>query len=155
MSYFELDPDGYMQINVQRSVSDGWREYREDSTEEIIKQAKAAGHKVLTPYANELFIDIDTDEQYEDMKSRLRNFPNMMFMTAKITRDVPSMSGLPHRHVTVTLGEDVDNMTRAAMQMFLCSDPVREILAVRRVLQGVSNPIIFIEGDNWKDCRCL
>lgn len=149
---YELDEEGYFTgLPGARNLSADWRNYREDTTDEVIRKAKANGCNVLFPEDDELFIDIDTDEQYELMQERLRKFPNMMFMRAEIIRDVPSASGLPHRHVTVKIGEPLPPEVRAAMQMFLCSDPVREILAIRRVLQGVDNPIIFIEGGKWKE----
>lgn len=148
----EYDEEGYMFLPDPRpALSTDWQQYREDTTHEVIRKAKERGCDVLLPEDDELFIDIDTDEQYELMQERLRKFPNMMFMQARIVRDVPSASGLPHRHVTVKIGEPMPPEIRAAMQMFLCSDPVREILAIRRVLQGVENPIIFIEGGKWKE----
>ena len=127
-----------------------WSDYRNDTTYRVIAVAEANGSTVLYPSDKELFIDIDTKEQYQLMKERLARLPNMLFMKAAITRDVPSASGGDHRHVTLEISEELPAEIRAAIQMFLCSDPVREILAIRRVLQGVTNPIIFIEGGNWK-----
>lgn len=148
---YELDEEGYFYgVPGQPTPSDRWQQYREDTTQDVIARAKARGCDVLIPEDNELFIDIDTDKQYLEFLSRLAKFPNMMFMQARIKSNKPSASGLPHRHIIVEISENLPPEIRATMQMFLCSDPVREILAVRRVLQGVENPIIFIEGGDWK-----
>lgn len=128
-----------------------WRAYcGEDTTESVIAAAEAGGADVLYPQSNELFIDIDTDEQYNLCLSRISELRSMLRCTVGIKRDVPSNSGGEHRHVIVELSIQIDDATRAGMQMFLGSDPIRELLALRRIMQGVANPIIFIEGGDWK-----
>ena len=57
----------------------------------------------------------------------------------------PSGSGLPHRHVIITLGKPMDLLARIALQACMGSDPTRELLSVRRALDKEENVVIFFE----------
>lgn len=131
-----------------------WHEYsisiETDTTHRLIKNAERNGATVLYPQPNELFLDIDTLDQYNQMFDRLPRLLELFGCQAAIKRDVPSNSGGEHRHVIIELSIQVDNATRAGLQMFLGSDPVRDVLALRRIMAGVYDPIIFIEGGEWK-----
>jgi hypothetical protein len=92
---------------------------------------------------NELFIDLDTEHAYRLYKMVLpllaKHFP---FKDQKIT---PSKQGLPHRHVVITLSQDYSVITRIGLQASLGSDPLRELLSLRRVENGEENVVVFFE----------
>jgi hypothetical protein len=95
--------------------------------------------------STELFIDIDTEEQFKGFNDRIGLFQT--FRPCIISVKV-SKSGLPHRHIYVTLQEDYPVMDRLVMQQYLCSDPVRDFLSYIQHLDGEENPIIFcVEGE--------
>ena len=58
---------------------------------------------------------------------------------------LPSRSGLPKRHITVTLDQPITNYQRLALQVMLGSDRVREFLGYIQEKQGDPTPILFIE----------
>jgi hypothetical protein len=95
--------------------------------------------------SNQLFIDIDTEDQFTAFADRVGLFQS--FRACVINVKI-SKSGLPHRHIYVTLEEDYPVMDRLVMQQFLCSDPVRDFLSYIQHLDGEENPIIFcVEGE--------
>lgn len=115
----------------------------EENSEEFIERMEDQGYEIIYPAPNELLIDLDTEEDWKNFKShfyRLRNeFPEMKF------KDYPSKSGLPRRHVRVTMPFQMDNLERIAWQAVLCSDPVRELLSMIRWKAGYNHPTLFCE----------
>lgn len=118
---------------------------------ELLREAAAGGCTIIFPKKDELLLDLDTEEQFGALPEKVDMLGQMWRAEAVITRAVPSNSGLPHRHVTVQVPGCVFNdATRAGLQMFLGSDPVREALCFKRIDEGVDNPTVFVEGGNWK-----
>ena len=111
--------------------------------EESLAAAAKQGLAVITPKANELFVDIDSDASFEaftTMVAKLAEFePGTQWQCA------PSKSGLPKRHAVVTLTREVGDIERIALQAILASDPLRELLSYVRVRAGQEAPIKFFE----------
>lgn len=132
--------------------SDSWEEYRRnsDSTDAVIAKALEGGCTVLLPAEDELYLDLDTEEQFTGLEAKVKRLSQLFREHFEITRVVPSNSGLPHRHVTVRGCSALDAAVRAGLQLYLGSDPVREVLCLRRAHHGIENPTIFVEGGDWK-----
>lgn len=110
----------------------------------FIERVRAEGHEVRTPLANQLFIDIDSEEAYECFHHALdvmhRNGIDPLSWDER-----ESSSGLPNRHIVVNLPFDVDPYARIAWQAALGSDPVRELVSCLRLHKGVIFPTLFVE----------
>jgi hypothetical protein len=111
--------------------------------EQAKKSAAVMGLAVKIPKANELFIDLDSEEAW------LRFLINRGKLFGPdgeaVTQVSISKSGLPHRHVILTLKRDLSALERIALQSMLGSDPTREILSYKRLLLGNPHPILFFE----------
>lgn len=138
------------------------KEMGEDKPEyeldDVLEDAERLGAKCVLPMANQLQIDIDSEESFEHFNKVYNTFGNYSYDFANATIEVKeSKSGLPHRHITITLPLGLDVMTRIAFQFALGSDPTRERLGIQRVLMGFTNPLAFFEypkkeesrEDNW------
>jgi hypothetical protein len=68
---------------------------------------------------------------------------------------LPSASGLPHRHITITLNESMDIWKRIALQVCLGSHVTREVLNSHRVLLKQECPIVFFEKEIPKPKRMI
>lgn len=108
-----------------------------------IQEAKDNNLDVVFPKPNELQVDIDSDAAYERycgvLDHMLHHFP---FVTESIT---PSRSGYPKRHIVLTLRKPVTDVQRIALQAILGSDPVRELLSLKRIENGDPHPTLFLE----------
>lgn len=101
-------------------------------------QAKQAGFYVLrsTPWL--LLLDLDTEAAWNTFR-RVQSLAGPYFNLGDVY-EWPSKSGLPHRHVAIILEQGMhDQNTRIALQAALGSDPVREILTLRRAAHGIEN----------------
>jgi hypothetical protein len=111
--------------------------------ESYIVQMKIGGFFVIFPEPNELFIDIDTDDDYalyaDQYKILIRD------IGVVDNRESISRNGLPGRHVTITLPFEVSDVERIAWQAALGSDPKRELLSMVRYQRGVKHPTLFVE----------
>jgi hypothetical protein len=110
--------------------------------------AKAASHGMeLIPADDYLLqIDIDTEEDYK----RWLLISNQLL--PKISTDYvdisESISGYPHRHITVYLNEPMELWKRISLQLLLGSHHERELMNAFRVLTGDTEcPIVFFEPD--------
>lgn len=114
--------------------------------EEREKSALERGCSVVTPRPNELFLDIDTDEDLETFKGQI-SLLELYFEGDDIAwRAAQSPSGRPGRyHVTVTVPRFVDEQERVALQACLGSDRKRELLSLKRIRQGHISPTCFFE----------
>lgn len=120
-------------------MSDGVMTYAE-----CVAAAEGDGCVVVIPKSNELFIDIDSESQFETFKRLIVTFQKLEH-GARWTM-APSPSGKPgHYHVTVRLGRDIDNRERILLQAVLGSDPMRELLSLQRCDAGNPNPSLFFE----------
>ena len=106
------------------------------------------GQRIRVPEDNELFIDIDTAEAFEEFENR-RFVLYRLLKAAGHTIDgievTPSKSGLPHRHIVLRLSGAMTMEQRIIFQLALGSDYVREMMNYAAWLNGEPNPSIFIE----------
>ena len=117
-----------------------------EAREAYIMRVELAGKTVVLPANNQLQIDIDSDEHYaafvRSAEVVLRNWSDACEIEIE---DHPSSSGLPCRHITLTLPFAVNPWQRIALQAALGSDPVRELLSATRMLRGDIHPTLFVE----------
>ena len=108
------------------------------------EQAKKNGWDVALPKNNQLFVDIDnTQDLVRFYKLRDTLLQNWGILSTTIN---PSKSGIPDRmHIVVNLAEQIDPITRIALQACMGSDRTREILSLVRVKTGDPHPTLFME----------
>jgi hypothetical protein len=111
-----------------------------ESFEEGCEEAEARGDTVLVATdPRELYIDIDSDEQR-------RQFDRMFEYVAReygcrVADRWMSKSGPGHEHIIVVLDRDFTVAERIALQAILGSDPLRDLLTLKRLHDGVEQPI--------------
>jgi len=110
----------------------------------IIVWANHEGLDVVFPEWNELQLDIDNEADYERF---LRVIPIVSnYFTVEKCVETLSRSGLPKRHITLTLAKDVSNpLLRIALQACLGSDGMREFLSLVFYEKGDSRSTLFFE----------
>ena len=113
--------------------------------EDAQTKAKAEGKQIVIPKSNELFIDIDSAEQYEIFKSRIKEL-NECFHCVFDMKEVPSPGGPNNRHIYIKLDCAILEEERAFLQLFLGSDPIREYLAWCLCKIGDPHPTLFFEN---------
>lgn len=104
------------------------------------------GFKVIFPRPDELFLDIDSEEAYG-------RYRNMYSLLSSLLRphdglrsfETVSKSGLPNRHIRITLPGDMTMEQRFIFQLALGSDPARELMNYASYLNGEHRPSIFVE----------
>jgi hypothetical protein len=108
------------------------------------RKAKRDGLNIILPGPNELFIDIDSEEEYQQFQEKMKWFrdvmPEQYGMYLSIVKEMPSKSGLPRRHITVYVefpeDHDLNPWERICLQFCLGSDFKRERLSTCRMLIG-------------------
>jgi hypothetical protein len=109
------------------------------------KVAEEIGCVVVYPKPNQLQIDLDSEEALEYCSRRLRSVHNQLYWETFIVTK-PSNSGLPHRHMTITVqGKEFSDFERVALQMMFGSDPIRESINAMRCAAKIKDPICFFE----------
>ena len=102
---------------------------------------------VVYPEPNQLQIDIDSDEEFEKYKNRLEiiqfKIPELEIEDIVVT---PSKSGLPHRHITITIkGKEFSTLERIVYQLMFGSHYMRESLNALRYVSGMLDVSRFFE----------
>ncbi len=112
--------------------------------EQCTKWAEKENCTLRVASEDELFIDIDTEEQYSIFckMAGWYDSQHIIFYKWKVT---PSKGGLPHRHIVVKLRQPASLLERVAMQATLGSDPMREAISIKRAKDGEENVVIFFE----------
>jgi hypothetical protein len=110
---------------------------------EYIKEMERLGYTLIIPKRHQIQIDIDTQEQYERFSRQYQILSTVCTMV--ITKEGPSRSGLPHRHIYIDMPFDMTMSQRIAYQAALGSDPTRELLSLIRLAAGVENPVLLAE----------
>jgi hypothetical protein len=136
-------------MNLETLLKLGTREPQDEYDWNRVVQeiAEEKGCKVLRPEPNQLFLDFDTDAEFQKLPDRICDLLK--------DRDCPfsmeewfSKSGAPHRHVILTFRSRTFTASeRVLYQLLLGSDPKREFLDSRRLFHGVSaeNTTCFFE----------
>lgn len=113
------------------------------NSDRALQQAKNEGLNVVFPNDHQLFIDIDNDHSY------LLFLKQMDILRAYVGVETvnvePSKSGLPKRHITVSLVDSITELERIGLQAMMGSDRVRELLAYVQEKNGDPHPTLFLE----------
>lgn len=107
-------------------------------------QAREKSCVIVEPKPNELFIDIDFEEELEYFKRQIKRVELRWPCT---WRAQSSPSGKPGRyHVYVAfIDRELDHWQRIALQAVLGSDRIRELISVQRLLDDDVQPTLFFE----------
>lgn len=121
------------------------------TSEQCQEWAENLGCICIEATDKQLFIDIDTPEQFDQFMKGMYVLRNQQIV-GKYTA-TPSKSGFPHAHMVVNLMEPQTLMTRIALQAALGSDPMREALSIKRALDKEDNVVIFFEKKGEENGR--
>jgi hypothetical protein len=113
------------------------------NSQRAIDEAKKLGMDVVFPESNQLQLDIDNDADYAYMQS-VWDVLDAHWGIVDV-EEHPSKSGLPKRHVTITLNKELAPVERVLLQACFGSDRKRELLSYLQVLNGDAHPILFLE----------
>jgi hypothetical protein len=107
-------------------------------------RAKQKNLEVKIPAADELYLDIDTPEQWGIF---LRSFDVVRrYLGVEEYKRTASSSGRAGRyHVVIKMKEPMTSFERIALQAALGSDPMREILSLMRIYQNNPHPTLLFE----------
>lgn len=113
--------------------------------ERALATAAATDCRIRYPAPNELFVDIDSDADFEVFEKHLAILKT--HVTVDATEITPSRSGLPCRHVVVRLERPVSGpLERLLLQSVLGSDRLHELLSWLAVTKGTTPyPTVFFE----------
>jgi hypothetical protein len=107
------------------------------------EEADKMGLSCVEPDLNELFIDIDTEEDYAHYRA-MRTLLEPYYKFVSETISASRTDG--HVHIRLRLGEHVTAMERIAWQAALGSDRKRELLSILRVVLNLQRPpTVFFE----------
>lgn len=111
--------------------------------------ARNLNMQVVYPQNNQLQVDIDDEESYKLFCERFDNLSPFFGKENINIVDTPSKSGLPKRHITITVSNwYFTEVNRLLLQVLLGSDSNREWLGCLRVLDiGKSKTCFFEKGD--------
>jgi len=112
--------------------------------ENLQEEAKKKGLKVVFPKNNQLFVDIDSEEQMKVFRERIDMLKSLFDCESEIK---VSQSGHPHYHIYVDIKTAICNTERILLQLFLGSDVMHEFLSYRDYVNGEAYPVLFFEKD--------
>ncbi len=124
-------------------------ELYEDFDKKAEEIAEERNCTVFYPEANQLTIDIDDEDQYQNFLKRYSEFVAFTESTYEM-KELPSKSGLPHRHIVINSSREYSEIEKVAIQFALASDPVRETLNLWRFFRGVEKPSRFFQPKEEK-----
>lgn len=113
------------------------------NSQRAIDLAVNDGLNAIFPKDTELQIDIDNEHSFR-MFEKQQLILNR-FVPIKDIKIEPSRSGLPKRHITVTLFDSITQIERLALQAMLGSDRVRELLGYVQHKNNDPHPTLFLE----------
>jgi hypothetical protein len=100
--------------------------------------------KYIVPTDKQLFIDIDSADQYKQFEDRLKMLGDYFEGSAEFSsKTYPSRSGLPHRHIIITFDDALTVPEKLFLQSFLMSDPQRDIMSFIQYKNDDKNPILL------------
>lgn len=128
--------------------------------------AKTSNQHIHRPAPNELYLDIDSQQEYDHLM-RWLYLLGKFNMRWRVVRDTPSKSNrgemtlaptnalkipikvpaLCKRHVVIDTGRALHPMERMLLQAALGSDRSREILGWLRLQQGEGDPTVLFEKE--------
>lgn len=140
----KIDEHGHKAVSIMAHIDT----YDLDVSAE--EEAKRLNCIVVKPEPNQLQIDIDSEEAYSIFQKRIFEYKYHSQLSITVETH-PSKSGLPKRHITITVNDFKNNphvfneWERIALQFTLGSDPIRETLNTWRLLRGSENPSRLFE----------
>lgn len=144
--------DEVNKINIE--ISHGREEY--DPFEDPYQIARRNVWNCIVPQPNQLFIDIDTEDQLKEFNRRLGFFTGILdgaMMPSSpepyTIEELPSPSGGQHMHIVMTFHfRTFTDIERIAYQAALGDDPTRVWLSVARVDGKFDPPVTFFQPKN-------
>lgn len=126
-------------------------EYEKWTQSEFMRVCRARGIELYIPDDYTLILDFDTDRQMKEFQRRLLRLRQMMIYSKNhiVDYEFKPSTTKGHFHGYVKLELPLDTLTRIGCQMFLGSDPVKELLSMQRHAAGINNPTLLALG-NWK-----
>jgi len=113
------------------------------------EKAERENLRIVYPTPNQLFIDIDSKEDYEFFKNQVNRFDEKYYISN--LEDHPSKSGDPNkRHITITTERTWTELERLLMQACLGSDRKREFWGFCNIQAGEVSTIFF-EKENQNE----
>jgi hypothetical protein len=106
------------------------------NTTDIHEIAKERGCEVQHPTDTQLFIDIDTQEDFERFSVRFSHLSTLLPDALKSKEILPSKQGFPHCHIIINFGRALSQLEQLYFQSLLGSDPKREILCAAAWFKG-------------------
>jgi hypothetical protein len=100
--------------------------------------AEVAGFDVVIGHETMLTLDLDSEEAEAQFRNELEAV-NRLLGVLKV-EEWPSKRGGAHKHAVVWLKTPATALERIALQAALGSDPLREILSVIRLRNGIAEP---------------
>jgi len=142
---FKKKPTVYDPLLIQSRVFDDLDEHYALDREWADHQADIRGLVVVPSTADTLQLDFDSEAAYEEfLESRLPKLLNLY----DVKRVYWTESASGNKHVYVVLPFESTPIERIALQAVLGSDPIRELLSIRREDEGADNPSLFFEKPN-------
>ena len=129
-------------LNDQATTSEFF-EKAYDIERDVEKLAKTIKCEIVLPLPNELQIDIDCEDQYTFFQGRINDLGH--WIEIEKIKETPSKSGLPNRHITVTLTKEISDAERIAFQFMLGSDLIRESLNALRLYENIFPNVLFFK----------
>jgi hypothetical protein len=118
---------------------------KENNLEHCKEKAAKLGLEVKIANDKQLFIDIDTEHNWDQFSHQIELLKTKM--TIESMTVTPSKDGLPHRHVVIEMPFELPPIGRVALQACLGSDPTRELLSTFRAIKGEEGVSVFFEKE--------
>jgi hypothetical protein len=132
---------------MDETVAQHYNELRD----EYIARMDTLGLVVTFPDADELQIDLDSNQDWERHEASWRILARDFGLHESARRITPSRNGGERRHVRITMPIDLEPWQRLAFQAALGSDPIRELLSSIRLLNGDEHPSLLVETPEVAD----
>lgn len=126
-------------------------QFRDTPIKEVTRKMKAQGFEVFQGNERQLLLDLDSPEAVATYRDRLGLAKRFFKIEEKQRWISKSGKGL---HVILESANKLSAMLRLLIQVYLGSDPKREIFGAMRVLNGEKNPsLLFKPGIGGVDER--
>lgn len=131
--------------DLEPPLSDPPIEYSwNESNEARQAPAESLGLVVVHPRADELTIDLDSEEAFAIFEKNFEIF-NRYIAMERVPLYLFSKSGPPKRHVYLRLARPLSDLERVALQACLGSDATRELCGWFRIHYKVESPTLLFE----------
>lgn len=115
---------------------------RSPDIEEVVQAAIEAGYTVYRSTPDILLLDLDSPTAE---KIYLDHMPIVQVMYGAMEIERWKSKGGENLHVVVKLNVELEIVTRLALQTMLGSDPLKELLSLKRVKEGQNEPCLLFK----------